>query len=52
MMLVGGLIGTAGMLLVDWSQWPSFRTILAAIMIAGYAVIAISGAVGLARARR
>ncbi|WP_336669696.1 hypothetical protein [Tsukamurella sp. USMM236] len=52
MMLVGGLLGVATMLLVDWSQWPSLRTVLAIVMIAGYLIIAASGAVGLVKSRR
>ncbi|MGC5024160.1 hypothetical protein ACLQ3K_05330 [Tsukamurella sp. DT100] len=52
MMLVGGLLGVATMLLVDWSQWPSLRTVLAIVMIAGYLIIAASGAVGLMKSRR
>lgn len=51
-MLVGGLLGVATMLLVDWSQWPSLRTVLAIVMIAGYLIIAASGAVGLMKSRR
>lgn len=52
MMLVGGLLGAATMLFVDWSQWPSLRTALAVVMIAGYTVIAAAGAVGLVKSRR
>ncbi|MEC4612721.1 hypothetical protein [Tsukamurella tyrosinosolvens] len=51
MMLFGGLLGAATMLLVDWALWPSFRTVLAVCMIAGYVIVAAVGAVGLVRSR-
>ena len=51
MMLFGGLLGAATMLLVDWALWPSFRTVLAVCMIAGYVIVAAAGAVGLVRSR-